>query len=65
MNQNPNTQEYSVISDPVRSRSIITPNQKNKAASNAQLCDKISKGCIEILLRRAFLSHLICFVLIL
>ncbi|CAB4493008.1 unnamed protein product [Rhizophagus irregularis] len=49
MNQNPNTQEYSVMSDPVRSRSIITPNQKNKAVSTAQieqLCDKISKANI-------------------
>jgi hypothetical protein len=62
MNQNPNTpQGYSVISDPVRSRSIITPNQKNKGVSNAQidqLCDKISKGYIEILLRHVFF---ICF----
>jgi hypothetical protein len=56
MNQNPNTpQGYSAISDSVRSRSIITPNQKNKPVTNAQigqLCDKISKGCIKVFFYR-------------
>jgi len=44
--QNP-SQGYSTISYSAQSRSIITPNQKNKAGPNMQieqLC-KFSKGC--------------------
>ncbi|GES78263.1 hypothetical protein GLOIN_2v1836658 [Rhizophagus clarus] len=50
MNRNLNPlREYSALNDPVRSRSMITPNHKDSTAFNAQieqLCDKLSEANI-------------------